>query len=95
VLVLCVSTGSCARRPHDNFVHVNQGQVGRLVSHRSYLKNRYPEMFVGAKPLSNGNVEEQFAWNRQCQVYFEIDKASQVVVRWRFEGSEQECSLRP
>jgi hypothetical protein len=45
--------------------------------------------------LSNGNIEEQFAWSRQCRVYFEIDKASQVLVRWRFEGSEQECSLRP
>jgi hypothetical protein len=28
-------------RPHDNFVHVNQGWVGRHISHRSYLKKRY------------------------------------------------------
>jgi hypothetical protein len=60
-----------------------------------YWRNRYPEMRVGAQPMPNGNIEEQFAWNPRCQVYFEIDKASHVILGWRFEGSRQDCYLRP
>jgi hypothetical protein len=94
-LAVCASNGGCAMHPHENFLAVNQKHVGRLDDNPGYWKNRYPEMMVGSKVLPNGHVEEQFAWSPRCQVYFEIDKASHVIVGWRFEGSEQECSLRP
>jgi hypothetical protein len=95
VLAVCASNGGCALDSHDNFREVNQRHVGRRDDNPWYWRNRYPEMRVGAKPLPNGNIEEQFAWNPRCQVYFEIDKASHVILGWRFEGSRQDCYLRP
>lgn len=47
--------------------------------------------------LANGNIEEEFksGTRHKCRVYFEIDKSTERVVGWRYEGSEDDCVILP
>ena len=78
---------------HDNFKNSMQLQVGRDLFDRDLIRNRYPQERGGTRTLPNGNLEEEFLWNRStgCRVFFEIDKTSQRITRWRYEGNRDTC----
>ena|SRR6266852_1632607 len=78
---------------HDNFKNSMQLQVGRDLFDRDLIRNRYPQDRGGTRTLPNGNLEEEFLWNRStgCRVFFEIDKTSQRITRWRYEGNRDTC----
>ena len=78
---------------HDNFKNSMQLQVGRDLFDRDLIRNRYPQDRGRTRTLPNGNLEEEFLWNRStgCRVFFEIDKTSQRITRWRYEGNRDTC----
>src|SRR5438445_11813321 len=55
---------------HDNFKNWMQLQVGRDLFDRDLIRNRHPEDRGGTRTLPNGNLEEEFLWNRStgCRV---------------------------
>jgi hypothetical protein len=79
---------------HRNFLHVIQSDVGMSINYRDILWNRYPESRRGIRMLENGNNELQYAWrqSKECMVYFEVDKASERIVAFRFEGTKTSCA---
>lgn len=72
-----------------------QRQVGKSADDPHTLINGYAKDRGPAHPLANGNSEQQFRFGPGCDVYFEIDKLSRRIVRWRYEGSEQSCVVVP
>lgn len=95
-LTLCSVLPACAlESAHENFNSMMERQVNRSIDDPNTLTNRYPEDMGARSRLSNGNIEQTFRFRAGCQVYFEIDKASQKIVNWRYEGTEQDCVLVP
>jgi len=79
---------------HDNFVQTMQSQVGKSAHDPSTIRNRYPNLKVGSQILSNGNVEEEFRiGGPECRVFFEVEKATEKIVRWRYQGSDRTCFI--
>lgn len=78
-------------------MHIMQIDVGRSVDDKYIYRNRVRSLYVGAKPLPNGNVEEEFRGGRgpTCRVFFEIDNQARKVVGWRYTGTEADCGIVP
>jgi len=82
---------------HENFKRTMQSEVGRNASDRYAFRNHYRNFLVEAHKLQNGNSEEQFraGVGPSCRVFFEINDASQQIVGWRYEGSQDDCVIPP
>jgi hypothetical protein len=72
-----------------------QVQIGRSADDPNTSLNRYPENRGFAKNLPNGNIEQEYRFGPDCQVYFEIDKTSRKIIGWRYEGAQEDCVLIP
>lgn len=81
--------------PHENFKEIIGHNVGRSADDPRTLVVRYPELYADNKILSNGNTENRYQWIRSCSYFLEIDKETNVIVSWRFEGSEDDCIIIP
>ena len=48
-------------------------------------------LFEGDKLLSNGNLEARYRWpaTQKCRYFFEYERATGLIVGFRFEESEQ------
>lgn len=94
LMLLASQTGCASDRAHERFKSMMQDQVGKGKDDPNAYIRRYPEMHVDSRELSNGNREEHLrmgiAW--RCHVYFEIDKLSQQIVGWRYEGTKDVCA---
>ena len=90
----CASPGE---RSHQNFKNTMQLEVGKPANDRYLTRNEYPSRLVGTKPLPTGNVEEEFKSGRglRCRTFFAINKESETIVRWRYEGSKDDCAIVP
>ena len=98
VLVLLVLPAACVSGSgHENFKNTMQAEIGKNSDDRYAYRNHYRNLFIGAKELPGGNVEEGFRSGRgpNCRVYFEIDKAARKIVSWRYEGAEKDCVIVP
>lgn len=95
-LTLSLGVGACAAgRAHENFRQSVQWDVGRTVMDPNVLLNRYPEKRGIAHPLPNGNTDQEFRFRHGCTVFFEIDHKLQKIVRWHYEGNDDDCVLVP
>jgi hypothetical protein len=95
-LVFWIGLFACASvTSQENFRNGMKNQIGKSVDDPSVYFNRYPEMRMSSKTLSNGNLEEGIRIGRhwECHVYFEIDKTTREIVRWRSEGSDDVCAI--
>ena len=94
--MLCTLLTACATGSgHENFKAFMQRNVGKSIYDPSAYKNYYRDTFVTKKKLTNGNIEEEYESVKNCQVFFEIDNSTKKIVRWRYEGTEQDCSIVP
>jgi hypothetical protein len=98
VIGICLCIASCAsptEAAFENFKHRMQLDVGHSANDRYSYRSQYPERRVGTSELPNGNVEEQFRQGRggKCSVFFEINKATQDIVAWRYEGTKEDCRI--
>ena len=89
---------ACATPPeHENFKAVMSRQIGKSLDDPDAYPVFYRLREVNAKPLPNGNLEEQYAAGRdgRCQLYFEVEPRARRIVRWAFEGRERDCVIVP
>jgi len=82
---------------HKGFKNLYGFQVGKKIED-SWLM-RYPESVIGSRTLPNGHTETEFQpstiGSGGCRVFYEIDPVTNVIVNWRFEGTEQDCAVVP
>lgn len=85
---------------HENFKSIMSGHVGRRRHDPDGFIRRYPDSVVAETSLPNGNTEIKYKTGRwmdgeQCHAFFEVDKTSEKIVNWRFEGTKQSCAIVP
>ncbi len=95
LVVIIAFLPSCASdgRAHENFKAVMSKQVGKDASDPTTDTARLYSNRIGQSELPNGNIEIGFRQFRACRYYFEIDKNTRKIVKWRYEGTEQECTI--
>lgn len=54
-----------------------------------------PKYLLSSKTLSNENIENEYRHVGSCRYFFEFSPETRMIVRWRFEGSEQDCVIYP
>ena len=54
-----------------------------------------PQYLVDIQLLENSNTENKYRFRGSCVYFFEIEKNTNIIVGWRFEGSEKDCSIAP
>lgn len=97
LVVGCIS--GCACEPnHPAFIAQEGSMVGKPVPTRWLLAKPNELGFLGVNSLSSGNIEIGWihGWgsryrNGECRVYYEYNPKTNIIVRWRFEGSEIDC----
>ena len=93
---LCLSPLACSPTdPHDNFKNFHARNVGKRADHPHTYIVLYADRFVGEKVLDNGNIEKKYQHKRSCVSFYEIDKKTNIIVGWRFEGSKTDCTILP
>lgn len=99
IALFSVSMAGCACGPdHEAFVAQENSTIGRPI-YSGWLKAKPGDQgFLGRKLLPNGNVEIGWihGWGSryrkgECRVYYEYNPATNIVISWRFEGSETDC----
>lgn len=97
-IVISLMEASCigAGWPHQNFMEIYDHQVGKTIDDPSSYIARYPQEIVGSRDLPNGNKEIEFLRSAsECRVFFEVDPHTRKIVGWRYEGSDETCSIPP
>jgi len=79
---------------HENFKSFMARDVGKSADDPDTYRNRYRSRLVGTRQLPDGNVEEQFA-RGSCPVFFEINRRTNTIAGWRYEGTEENCVIVP
>ena len=98
ILALCVSVATCASYTgHQNFIEINQLDVGRKLDDQYATRNQYRDRLVATRRLANGHVEEEFksGLGLKCRTFFEIDESAGKIVGWRYEGPDNVCAITP
>lgn len=74
-----------------------QVSIGKNANDPDLTRNRYRDRWTSTTQLQNGNVEEGYKSGRElrCRVFFELDRNTETIVRWRYEGTEDDCSIAP
>ena len=96
ILVSCATSTA----PHENFKSNMQYEIGKKANDPNARLVRYSQLVTGKNILLNGNIEVEFVTfspgdRGDCVVYFEIDKKTNVIINWRYEGSEESCVIMP
>ena len=97
LLVLILVSSSCFSwnfSAHEYFKTTVSGNVGRRISdpHTGWVGE---DRYESARALENGNMEYKYHYVRRCFYFFEVEKNTEVIVGWRFEGSGKDCALNP
>lgn len=79
--------------PHENFKSHMSSVVGEKISTPSNWAQK--DRLVSISFLRNGNEEYKYRFRDTCFYFFEVKKNTEVVVGWRFEGSEDDCVINP
>src|SRR5437870_40639 len=88
VLAACAMTTG-----HENFIYTMQGYVGRYATDPNVPFNRYSENRGPVNETQNVRLEQQYNFAPNCRVIFEIDKATQKIIAWRYEGTKDACRI--
>jgi hypothetical protein len=79
--------------PHENFLKINQSEVGKYAWDSNTTPGRIRSSRIGERTLPNGNREIGFRHIRSCRYYYEVEKDTQRIVGWRWEGKKEDCSI--
>ncbi len=93
ILLTATAVGCAHESAHENFNRIMNGQVGKSASDPTTDIGRYWSNRIGETKLSNGNTEIGFRHSRECRYFFQIDKTTNKIVAWRFEGTEDTCEI--
>lgn len=92
LLIAILGGCSCGNlSPHDNFKAHMSSTVGKHISdpHTWAREDRH----VSVRVIENGNVEHKYIFRDGCWYFFEVEKSTEVIVDWRFEGSKKDCQI--
>jgi hypothetical protein len=93
VLMLFFSIEACSNISlHENFMRHMQSNIGKTYQGPG-AHWMGEDRYLDAKTLPNGNLEHMFNFKKSCNYFFEVDKLSNVVVSWRFEGVNSDCQI--
>ncbi len=79
--------------PHENFKEHMADSVGRSLDSANWSKAYIKPTTV--RSVLNGNVENEYKWRGTCRYFIEFDPRTRIIVRWRFTGSEEDCTVVP
>jgi hypothetical protein len=92
---VCVLGACTSTTPHENFKNHMKDNVGRKADDPFSSIIRYSDRVIGKTALPNGNTEVKYRGRGTCITYFEVDSKTNIIVGWRFEGSEKDCAIAP
>ena len=103
VILLGILSASCSSTPHENFKNFMQNDIGKSADDPNVLIVRYSESedVINGTILPNGNTEVGLVirasppYKEGCTAFFEIDKETNIITNWRYEGSEKGCVIMP
>ncbi len=94
LLVAVLTSCACGSlSPHKNFKTHMSSTVGKRISDPGTWARE--DRGVSVQALENGNEEYKYMFRRSCFYFFEVEKSTEVIVSWRFEGSEKDCQIAP
>lgn len=84
---------ACAHDLHGNFQSHISSAVGESIDapHNWARQDR----FLRAIELPGGNIENEYKLRDSCRYFYEYEPSSRVIVGWRYEGQEADCSIAP
>ena len=88
--------GCSTLTPHENFIAVHSGKIGRYVDDPDMIRSNFmnPRNLVFIAHLANGRKEMIFFYRRSCRYIYEVDE-NRRIVSWRYEGLERDCAIVP
>ena len=81
--------------PHENFKAFRKYNIGKRTDDPTSEISRYPTRIVDSLTLPNGNREIKFRGRRDCRYFYEVDKVTNIIIGWRFEGKKKNCIINP
>lgn len=79
--------------PHESFKNHYNWYVGKTIQ---FFRTGSAPPEGKAKRLPNGNLEDEYwLYKGACRIYYEYNPETGIIVRWRFEGGEQNCVQNP
>jgi hypothetical protein len=85
--------------PHNNFVVLNEQFIGMKID--PLLRNEHPSFLNHRKwtqtELPNGNLMFRAKYQKKldCDVLYEVDRVTRVIVRSSWEGNRRHCIQNP
>lgn len=91
--MLFLTTSCTTLTPHENFKGHMTHAVGQRIGVALWSKAYYKP--ITTKRLQDGNMENEYEFRGTCRYFFEFDPKTQIIVGWRFTGSEEDCVIGP
>lgn len=101
-LIFLVLNGCAYTDPHDNFKSFVFNRIGKDIA---LVKNASRENKQEIVSLPNGNLEYRFTWQFRpsvwghvygpCTEIYEVDAATQKIIRADFVGEKTDCFITP
>ena len=92
LLIVILASCSCGNfSQHENFKAHMLSVVGKNFSDGPLWVRE--DRYVSASLLENGNTENKYIYRKSCFYFFEVEKETNVIVGWRFEGSVKDCQI--
>ncbi|CAN0504234.1 unnamed protein product, partial [Discosporangium mesarthrocarpum] len=87
----CVPTATY----HQEFAFLMNAFVGRSADDPDVIFNRYSQYLVGSVDLEGGDREIVYnaktGERGECLAIFRVDRETNKITGWRFEGTEDSC----
>lgn len=78
---------------HERFEAQMRAKIGMFYDDPASFTGINTKGFVSSNILLNGHMENGYKHRGSCIYYFEIDPESRKIVGWRYEGTENDCSV--
>lgn len=88
-------SGCSSLTPHENFKMHMESTLGMNIDSPVEKTGIDPARLISSAILPNGNLENGYEYRGSCKYFFEVDQQTHTIVRWRFEGTEQDCGIVP
>jgi hypothetical protein len=93
--LLLLAGGCTLMSARDELGEVMRQEIGKTLDDSGSYRASHPKLRIGARKLSNGNVEEEYraGFRDQCPVFFEVDPATGRALGWHFGTPDDDCIL--
>lgn len=78
---------------HEKFMRLMKNKVGMKYDDPPSVTGINTQQLISSNILLNGNMENGYQYRGSCVYLLEINPDTQKIVKWRFEGSVQDCSI--